>query len=66
MTWTKTPALWSNNFFENLFRYEWELTKSPAGAKRWVAKMPGDHSRAHIPGKFHKADHADHRPDPAL
>ena len=38
VTWTKTPALWSNNFFENLFKYEWELTKSPAGAKQWVAK----------------------------
>ncbi|MGK2940648.1 MAG: peroxidase family protein, partial [Immundisolibacter sp.] len=38
VTWTKTPALWSNNFFENLFKYEWELTSSPAGAKQWVAK----------------------------
>ena len=38
VTWTKTPALWSNNFFENLFKYEWHLTKSPAGAKPWVAK----------------------------
>lgn len=36
--WTKTPTKWSNNFFENLFNYEWELTKSPAGAKQWVAK----------------------------
>ncbi|WP_386070943.1 catalase/peroxidase HPI [Tahibacter sp. UC22_41] len=38
VTWTKTPAQWSNNFFENLFKYEWELTKSPAGAHQWVAK----------------------------
>jgi catalase-peroxidase len=38
VTWTTTPAKWSNNFFENLFNYEWELTKSPAGAHQWVAK----------------------------
>jgi len=38
VTWTQTPAQWSNHFFENLFRYEWELTKSPAGANQWVAK----------------------------
>jgi catalase-peroxidase len=38
VTWTTTPAKWSNNFFENLFRYEWVLTKSPAGANQWVAK----------------------------
>ncbi len=38
VTWTKTPTQWSNNFFENLFGFEWELTKSPAGAKQWVAK----------------------------
>jgi len=55
VTWTKTPALWSNNFFENLFKYEWELEKSPAGAKQWVAKdaeeiLPD----AHVKGKFHK------------
>jgi len=36
--WTKTPTKWSNNFFENLFGYEWELTKSPAGAHQWVPK----------------------------
>ena len=35
VTWTKTPTQWSNNFFENLFDYEWELTKSPAGAYQW-------------------------------
>lgn len=55
VTWTKTPALWSNNFFENLFKYEWELTRSPAGAKQWVAKdAPEIIPDAHIPGKFHK------------
>jgi catalase-peroxidase len=55
VTWTKTPALWSNNFFENLFKYEWELTKSPAGAKQWVAKnAPEVIPDAHIPGRLHK------------
>jgi len=38
VTWTKTPTQWSNNFFENLFGYEWELTKSPAGAHQWTPK----------------------------
>jgi catalase-peroxidase len=38
VTWTTTPTQWSNNFFENLFGYEWELSKSPAGANQWVAK----------------------------
>ncbi|MGD7410519.1 peroxidase family protein, partial [Ralstonia pseudosolanacearum] len=38
VTWTTTPTQWSNNFFQNLFGYEWELTKSPAGAHQWVAK----------------------------
>lgn len=40
--WTKTPTKWSNNFFENLFGFEWELTKSPAGAHQWVAKNADD------------------------
>ncbi|MEP6952100.1 MAG: catalase/peroxidase HPI [Ginsengibacter sp.] len=40
--WTKTPTQWSNNFFENLFGFEWELTKSPAGAQQWVAKDADD------------------------
>ncbi|MFD2969018.1 catalase/peroxidase HPI [Sphingobacterium bambusae] len=40
--WTKTPTQWSNNFFENLFAFEWELTKSPAGAHQWVAKDADD------------------------
>src|ERR1700693_1031407 len=38
VTWTQTPTKWSNHFFENLFGYEWELTKSPAGAYQWQAK----------------------------
>ncbi|MBP9698922.1 MAG: catalase/peroxidase HPI, partial [Elusimicrobia bacterium] len=41
VTWTTTPTKWSNNFFWNLFGYEWELTKSPAGAHQWVAKGAG-------------------------
>ncbi len=54
--WTKTPTRWSNNFFENLFGFEWELTKSPAGAHQWVAKnatgiIPDayDKSKKHLP-----------------
>ena len=55
VTWTTTPARWSNDFFEHLFKYEWELTKSPAGAKQWVAKDgPEIIPDAHIPGKMHK------------
>jgi len=55
VTWTRTPAQWSNDFFENLFKYEWELTRSPAGAKQWVAKdAPELIPDAHHPGKFHK------------
>ena len=42
VTWTQTPAKWSNHYFENLFNYEWELTKSPAGAYQWEAKNAGD------------------------
>jgi catalase-peroxidase len=41
VTWTTTPTRWSTNFFWNLFGYEWELTKSPAGAHQWVAKGAG-------------------------
>ncbi len=55
VTWTRTPALWSNNFLENLFKYEWELTKSPAGNKQWVAKnAPEIIPDAHDPNKKHK------------
>ncbi len=54
--WSSTPTKWSNNFFENLFGYEWELTKSPAGAKQWVAKNgagAGTIPDAHDPSKKH-------------
>ncbi|MDR7096923.1 catalase/peroxidase HPI [Hydrogenophaga laconesensis] len=55
VTWTTTPAQWSNNFFENLFKFEWELEKSPAGAKQWVAKnAPEIIPDAHVPGLKHK------------
>ncbi len=55
VTWTQTPALWSNYYFENLFNYEWELTQSPAGAKQWIAKdAPDNIPDAHVPGKMHK------------
>ncbi|MEJ5366004.1 MAG: catalase/peroxidase HPI [Desulfosoma sp.] len=54
VTWTVTPTKWSNNFFFNLFRYEWELTKSPAGAHQWVAKgAPAVVPDAHDPTKKH-------------
>lgn len=46
VTWTKTPVKWSNDFFKHLFDFEWELTKSPAGAHQWVAK----NTEAIIPG----------------
>lgn len=58
VTWTSTPTQWSNNFFENLFGYEWELTKSPAGAHQWIPKngagkgvIPDAHdaSKRHVP-----------------
>jgi catalase-peroxidase len=43
VVWSQTPTRWSNHFFDNLFRWEWELTKSPAGALQWVAKdAPAD------------------------
>ena len=55
VTWTTTPARWGNDYFEHLFKYEWELTKSPAGAKQWVAKdAPEIIPDAHIPGTKHK------------
>ncbi|MBX9785272.1 MAG: catalase/peroxidase HPI [Chitinophagaceae bacterium] len=54
--WTTTPTKWSNNFFENLFGYEWELTKSPAGAHQWKPKNnagAGLVPDAHVAGKAH-------------
>jgi len=54
VTWTSTPTKWSNDFFRNLFGYEWELTKSPAGAHQWVAKGAGATiPDAHDPSKKH-------------
>ncbi len=56
VTWTTTPTQWSNNYFENLFGFEWELTKSPAGAHQWVAKDgagAGTIPDAHDPSKRH-------------
>jgi catalase-peroxidase len=59
VTWTTTPKKWSNNYLENLFGYEWELTKSPAGAHQWTPKAGGgagtvpdahDPSKRHAPG----------------
>jgi catalase-peroxidase len=55
VTWTTTPTKWSSNFFWNLFGYEWELTKSPAGAHQWVAKgAPEIIPDAHDPAKKHR------------
>lgn len=52
VTWTTTPTKWSNNFFWNLFGYEYELTRSPAGAQQWVAKGAGPTiPHAHDPSK---------------
>ena len=54
--WTTTPTKWSNNFFWNLFGYEWELTKSPAGAQQWIPKHgmgAGTVPDAHDPAKRH-------------
>ena len=63
VTWTQTPTKWSNHFFDNLFKYEWELTKSPAGAQA----VEGEKCRSHHPGRLRQveeacADHADHGP----
>jgi catalase-peroxidase len=55
VTWTSTPTRWSNGFFKNLFEYEYELTKSPAGAHQWVAKdAPEIIPDAHDPSKKHR------------
>ena len=54
VTWTQTPTKWSNYFLENLFKYEWELTKSPAGAQQWKAKnAPANIPDAHDKSKKH-------------
>jgi catalase-peroxidase len=54
--WTSNPTKWDNNFFDNLFRYDWELTKSPAGAQQWTPKdksAAGTVPDAHDPSKKH-------------
>jgi catalase-peroxidase len=51
VTWSQTPTKWSNHFFKNLFENEWELTKSPAGAKQWKAK----NGKADVPDAFDKS-----------
>jgi catalase-peroxidase len=54
VTWSQTPTKWSNHFFDNLFKFEWELTKSPAGAFQWTAKnAPADVPDAHDMSKKH-------------
>jgi catalase-peroxidase len=56
VTWTTTPTKWSNNFFDNLFKYDWELTKSPAGAHQWTPKNGAGNGTvpdAHDPSKSH-------------
>jgi catalase-peroxidase len=59
-TWTTNPIQWDNNYFDNLFGYEWELTKSPAGANQWTPKggagagtVPDAHDPSHDPSKKH-------------
>jgi catalase-peroxidase len=56
VTWTTTPTKWSNNYLENLYKYDWELTKSPAGAHQWTPKNgagAGSVPDAHDPSKRH-------------
>jgi catalase-peroxidase len=56
VTWTQTPTKWSNNFFDNLFSFEWELSKSPAGAHQWMPKNGAGNGTvpdAHDPAKRH-------------
>jgi catalase-peroxidase len=55
VTWTTTPTKWSNNFFSNLFGYEWELTKSPAGAHQWTPK--GGAGAGTVPDAHDKSKH---------
>ena len=67
VTWSQTPTQWSNHFFDNLFKFEWELTKSPAGAKQWEAKNAEPSiPDAFDPSKKHAADDADLGPRAAL
>jgi catalase-peroxidase len=55
-TWTPTPTTWDNSYFETLFKYDWDLVKSPAGANQWIPTDPAASTTvadAHIPGKTH-------------
>jgi catalase-peroxidase len=55
VVWTTTPTKWSNNFFENLFKYDWELTKSPAGAYQWQPKNGAGNGA--VPDPFDRSKH---------
>ncbi|MGA9572073.1 MAG: catalase/peroxidase HPI, partial [Candidatus Acidiferrales bacterium] len=55
VTWSSTPTKWSNDFFENLFKYEWELTKSPGGAHQWKPK--GNAGAGTIPDAHNPSEH---------
>ena len=69
VTWTTTPTKFSNDFFKHLFGYEWELTKSPAGAHQWKPKGDagaGTVPHAHRQVEAHRAVHADYRPRAAV
>jgi catalase-peroxidase len=55
VTWTTTPTKWNNDFFKHLFGYEWELTKSPAGAHQWKPK--GDAGAGTVPSAYDKSKH---------
>jgi catalase-peroxidase len=65
--WTPTPITWDNSFFETLFGYDWDLTKSPAGAWQWVPTDPAADAvpDAHDPAKRPRSRDAHHRPRPA-
>ncbi len=66
VVWTQTPTQWSNYFFENLFKYEWVQTRSPAGAINSKPKTRRKLSRIRLTREKAQTDHAGHRPDPAL
>jgi catalase-peroxidase len=57
VTWTTTPTKWSNNFFENLFGHEWELTKSPAGAHQWTPKNGTGNGNGRVPDAHDSSKH---------
>jgi catalase-peroxidase len=57
VTWSSTPTKWSNSFFEHLFKYEWELTKSPGGAHQWKPKANGNGRAATVPDAHDPSKH---------